>query len=283
MTSRHSVEWRNSHPRTGIRRWLSPAVFLCPALLSASLPWFSVAGGAGTRAADFGGEDATTSRTQPEHRAEPGASVSGGSCSQRCERGTGAGVEAARLEHIFFSQRCMYREERSGGGVRWRPGAGCCCCCCSGYFFPWSAIVKVSVLIHSVWAPWVLSVWKSGSCCRTLSAPLWGHRSDVSAPMETRGCLKGPAHRALRGLCLARPKRPLSDRTGAAPRWVCFTFADGHCHHLHHVYTIHWFTAVSLCVLVYLLTGWSKNYQTELQQTGKLEGWSLVSDEGLVR
>lgn len=35
-------QWRNSHPRTEIQRWLSPAVFLCLALLSASLPWFSL-------------------------------------------------------------------------------------------------------------------------------------------------------------------------------------------------------------------------------------------------
>lgn len=48
-------DWINSRLRTGIQRWLSPAVFPSPAPLSASLPWLFLAGGSGTRTADFRG------------------------------------------------------------------------------------------------------------------------------------------------------------------------------------------------------------------------------------
>lgn len=47
--------WINSRLRTGIQRWLSPAVFPCLAPLSASLPWLFLAGGSGTCTAEIGG------------------------------------------------------------------------------------------------------------------------------------------------------------------------------------------------------------------------------------
>lgn len=47
--------WINSRLRTGIQRWLSPAVSPCLAPLSASLPWLFLAGGSGTCTAELGG------------------------------------------------------------------------------------------------------------------------------------------------------------------------------------------------------------------------------------
>lgn len=106
----------NSRPRTGIQRWLSPAVFPCPAPLSASLPWLFLAGG-------FWDLAQRTSEVK-----NVGGSTKTGAGRARLEnrlQGWGC-VRAARLEHIL-PQRWPCIEQRVA--VRWElPYAAVRCC-----------------------------------------------------------------------------------------------------------------------------------------------------------